>query len=373
MNSWIKGKLSLIHLFWALIILLVGFLLIEQTKSTIQTPYYDEQIQAAQLMKNSLEVIKEGRLKRKIPLDIELDPNQTGIIGKEYTQLTTTLGNLAAKRTCTNPAFAALLVKYFKEANLKKSDVIAIGASGSFPALIAATLSATRVLELEPLLIYSVGSSEYGANIVEFTFVQMLEELNKKNILPYSLLAISMGGYLDQAQGMFYPDSQKIIEQIAQVSGVSLINVDSIEENIQQRMQRYKKIAAQRPIKAFVNIGGATPNYGNTPASITYPNGLVINGPKIPDHPERGLIFEYQNLGVPIIHLLNIRDLAIKNGLPVDPIPLPEIGEGGIYWQIVYNKPIIILIIGIEFLYLFWALVKRRSNLYLVYIVYRIS
>ncbi|GAH22597.1 unnamed protein product, partial [marine sediment metagenome] len=91
-------------------------------------------------------------------------------------------------------------------------------------------------------------------------------------------------------------------------------------------MQLYRAASNGKSIKAFVNIGGTTPNYGNTLASITYPNGLVINGPKIPDHPERGLIFEYQNLGIPIIHLLNIRDLAVKNGLPIDPIPLPEIG-----------------------------------------------
>lgn len=361
MNSWIKGKLSLIYLFWALIILLVGLLIIEQTKFIVQTPYYNEQIQAAQLMKSSLEAVKEERLNRNIPLDIGLDPNKTGIIGKEYTQLTTTLGNLEAKRTSTNPAFAALLVKYFKEANLKKGDVIAIGASGSFPALIVAALSATKVLKLEPLLIYSIGSSEYGANVPEFTFVQMLDSLNKKNILPYNLLAVSLGGFLDQAEGMFYPDSREIIEKIAQDSGVHFINIDSIEENIQYRMQLYKIAAIQRPLKAFVNIGGATPNYGNTNASITYPNGLVIEGPKIPDHPERGLIFEYQNLGIPIINLLNIRDLAIKNGLPIDPTPLPEIGEGGVYWRITYNKYIIILVIGMEFLYLFWVLKKRHK------------
>ncbi len=361
MNSWIKGKLSLIYLFWALIILLVGFLIIEQTKSVQSTSYYAEQIQAAQLMKSSLEVIKGERLKRNIPLDVALDPNQTGIIGEEYTQLTTTLGNLEAKRTSTNPAFAALLVEYFKEANLEKGDVIAIGASGSFPALIVAALSAARVLELEPLIIYSVGSSEYGANLPEFTFVGMLGSLNKKNILPYKLLAISMGGYMDQAEGMFYPDSREIIEKIAQDSGVYFINIDSIEENIQFRMQLYKKTADGRSIKAFINIGGATPNYGNTNASITYPNGIVINGPKIPDHPERGLIFEYQNLGIPIIHLLNIRDLAVKNGLPIDPTPLPEIGEGGVYRRIAYNKYIISLVIGIEFLYLFWVLKIRHK------------
>ena len=160
---------------------------------------------------------------------------------------------------------------------------------------------------------------------------------------------------------MFYPDSQDIIKKIVQDSGTFVIDVENIEENIQQRMQLYKKSAKGQPIKAFVNIGGATPNYGNTNASITYPNGLVIDGPKIPDHPERGLIFEYQNLEIPIIHLLNIRGLAVKNGLPIDPVPLPEIGEGGVYWRIAYNKYIIILVIGIEFLYLFWVLKIRHK------------
>ncbi|MEA2022325.1 MAG: poly-gamma-glutamate system protein [Candidatus Caldatribacteriota bacterium] len=363
MKNWIKGKLSLIHLGWAIAILCVGLFMVKQTEFVQPTSYYTEQIQAAQLMKRSLQIIKEERLRRNIPLDLELDPNQTGVIGEEYTRLTTTLGNLSAKRTSTNPAFAALLVKYFKEVNLKKGDVIAIGASGSFPALIIATLSAARVLELEPLLIYSVGSSEYGANIPEFTFIKMLDSLNNQNILPYSLLATSMGGYLDQAEEMFYPDSRDTIKKIVQSSGTLVIGTDSIEENILQRMQLYTAASNGKSIKAFVNIGGSTPNYGNTNASITYPNGLVINGPKIPNHPERGLIFEYQNLGIPIIHLLNIRDLAVKNGLPIDPVPLPEAGDGGVYSRIVYNKYIITLFIGIEILYLFWASNNKRVNM----------
>lgn len=362
MTNWVKGKLSVFYLFGGLIILFIGLFLVQQTKSLRFAPYYAEQIQATQLMKTSLEIIKEERLKRGIPVDIELDPNQTGIIGREYTRLTTTLGNLEAKRTSTNPAFAALMVKYFKKANLKKGDTVAIGASGSFPALIVATLCAARVLELEPLLIYSVGSSEYGADIPEFTFVQMLEGLNKNNILPYNLLAISRGGYLDQAEGMFYPDSRDIIEKIVQASGALIIDKKNLEENILYRMQIYRTAAQGKPVKIFVNIGGATPNYGSTNASITYPNGLVINGPKIPGHPERGLIFEYQNLGIPVVHLLNIRDLAIKNGLPLDPVPLPETGEGGVYLQTTYNKPIIALIIGLEFIYLIGLGALRIKN-----------
>jgi len=361
MNNWIKGKLSLVNLFWAVMILLLGFFMTESFKSVQLSSYYSEQLKAAKLMESSLKIIKEERLKRGISIDLELDPNQTGIIGGEYTRLTTTLGNLIAKRTSTNPAFAALIVKYFKEAHLKKGDILAIGSSGSFPALTLATLCAAKALDLEPLLIYSIGSSEYGATLPEYTFVQMLEILNNANILPYHLLAISMGGYLDQAEGMFYPDSKQTIQKIAQASGAYFINIENMEENIMKRMTIYKKEAGDQAIKAFINIGGATSNYGNTTASITYPNGLVINGPNIPDHPERGLIFEYQKLGIPVIHLLNIRDLAVKNGLPIDPVPLPKIGKGGVYHRIVYNKYIIILFIGIEFIYLL-LLTKRNVS-----------
>lgn len=120
-------------------------------------------------------------------------------------------------------------------------------------------------------------------------------------------------------------------------------------------MQIYRAEAEGRLIKLFVNIGGASTNYGNTTASIAYPNGLILKGPEIPDHPERGLILEYQSQGIPVIHLLNIRDLAAKNGLPIDPAPLREVGEGGVCRRIVYNKYMIILFVGIEFLYLFWA------------------
>ena len=35
--------------------------------------------------------------------------------------------------------------------------------------------------------------------------------------------------------------------------------------------------------------------------------------------------------GVPVIHLLNIKGLAAAHGLPWDPSPLPQPGEGDLY------------------------------------------
>ncbi len=360
MKKWVNYNITIKNLIILFLIVGIGFVAVEHTKQKIPTSYYQLQIEGAKTMLESLQVIREGREAKGIPIDEKSDPNKTGIIGEEYTCLTTTLGNLSAKRTSANPDFAALVVKYFKQAGLEAGDIIAIGSSGSFPGLNIATLSACKAMKIKPLLIYSIGASEYGATIPDFTFIDMLKILNQKDIMPYQLLAVSMGGNNDQAEAMLYPDSQEVIRNIAQRSNTFLIDTDSLVNNIQRRMALYQEAAGEgSQIKLFVNIGGASANYGNTTASITYPNGLIMNGPEIPDHPERGLIFEYQKLGLPVIHLLNVRDLALKNGISIDPIPLPEIGQSRVYFELQYQKWIIVLTILIGMIVL---VLSRKYN-----------
>lgn len=359
MKNWIRYNISMKNLIILFIIVMAGLVLTEISKVKIPTSFYQTQLEAAQIMKDSLQAIREEREKRGILIDTKIDPNKTGIIGEEYTSLTTTLGNLEAKRTSANPDFAALMVKFFQQAGLQEGDIIAIGASGSFPGLIIATLSAGKAMNITPLIIYSIGASEYGATIPTFTFIDMLKILNEKEILPYKLLAVSMGGNNDQAEAMFFSDSKEIIMDIAQSADTTFLNIANLTENIQKRMELYQEAAANNAISLFVNIGGASPNYGNTNASITYPNGLVINGPEIPDHPERGLIFEFQALEIPVIHLLNIRDLALKNGIPIDPVPLPEIGRSEVFFEYRYQKWIIIFTIFIALAYLIFL--KRKK------------
>lgn len=355
MKNWVKSNISIKYLVILLIIITTGFFLVEFTKKKVANDYYDIQIEAANIMAKSLELIRQERESRGITISENTDPNKTGIIGEEYTRLTTTLGNLSAKRTSANPDFAALMVKYFKQAGLISGDVIAIGSSGSFPGLILATLSACKATRVKPLLIYSIGASEYGATISNFTFIDMLEILNKNDIIPYQLLAVSMGGNNDQAEAMLFPDSQKVIRDIAKSSDVFFIDTDNLVDNINKRKELYEASAGSKPISMFVNIGGASANYGNTTASITYPNGLIMNGPKIPDNPERGLIFEYQSLNIPVVHLLNIRDLALKNGIPVDPTPLPEIGQSQVFFELRYQKWIIVITVIIWIMFLVLA------------------
>jgi len=99
-------------------------------------------------------------------------------------------------------------------------------------------------------------------------------------------------------------------------------------------------------IKLFVNIGGASANFGECVDALKIPPGLNKNL-KICRKPNRGIIHEMAEKDIPIIHLLDIRSLAIKNGLPIDPVPFPEIGKGNIYFQTKYSRTVIIIVLGI--------------------------
>lgn len=278
-------------------------------------------------MARSLDSIRRLRHSRNLPIDPATDPNRTGIVGDEFTPLTTSLGDADAKRTSANPAFAALMVDYFQRAGLRRGDVVAVGASGSFPALLLATLCAARALDLQPVVIYSIGSSMYGANIPGFTFVDMLAGLRRDGVLPYRLAAVSPGGNDDGGGGVVFDEEGDGLLEETRRSGLPQVGGVSLAESIQRRLRIYEGAAGRRRIRCFVNIGGASANFGDTPASLALPNGLVLHAPAAPDSPTRGLVFEFGARGIPVVHLLHVRGLALENHLPFDPVPLPPVGD----------------------------------------------
>jgi poly-gamma-glutamate system protein len=283
----------------------------------------DRRAEAASLMARSLASIKALRLEKAIPLDRALDPNQTGIVGDEFTPLTTSLGDVAAKRTAANPAFAGVVAAYFERAGLAPGDVVAIGGSGSFPAFVLASLCAARVMDLRPVLIYSVGSSMYGANIPGFTFVDMLARLRAERLLPYDITAVAPGGEHDGGRGVLFDEDGTTLIDEARRSGLPLVEGATLADRIRRRLEIFDAAAGGRPIRCFVNVGGATANFGDTSASLDVSNGLLLKLPSLPASPSRGLLFEFAARGVPVVHLLYVKGLARENGLPFDPVPFP--------------------------------------------------
>jgi poly-gamma-glutamate system protein len=288
-------------------------------------------VSAAALMARSLTSIKALRAAKSIAIDPATDPNGTGIVGDEFTPLTTSLGDADAKRTAASPAFAAVMVGYFQRLDLRRGDVIAVGASGSFPGFVLATLCAARTLGLEPIVIYSVGSSMYGANLPGFTFVDMLDGLRRDGLVPFRLAAVSPGGDDDAGGGVLFDDDGSRLRDEARRSGVRLVRGRSLNERVADRLRIYDEIRGGRPIAAFVNIGGSAASYGDTEASLEIPNGLVGSLPARPAASRHGLVFEFAARHVPVVHLLFVRGLARDHRLPFDPVPLPSVGEGAVY------------------------------------------
>jgi poly-gamma-glutamate system protein len=290
-------------------------------------------VEAARLMERSLARVRTFRSEKGIPIDRVADPNETGIIGDEFSPLTTSVGDVEAKRTAANPAFAAVMVGYFRRAGLRAGDVVAVGASGSFPAFALATLSAAHALDLRPVVIYSVGSSMYGANLPGFTLVDMLNRLRRDGLLPYRLAAVSPGGDDDAGGGVLFDESGDTLVAETCRSGLPIVSGATLADRIQHRLRIYEEASGWRPIRCFVNIGGSAASFGSTDASLLLPNGLVLRPPVLPSSQTRGVVFEFAARGVPVVHLLFVKGLARDNGLPFDPIPFPPIGEGALYRQ----------------------------------------
>lgn len=296
-------------------------------------PYADVQLRAAKRMEKALEAVVDYCDKNSIAIQDE-DINQTGLIGPEWTALTTSLGILDAKRTALAPDWAALMVKFYKDAGLKEGDTVCAGFSGSFPGLCIATICAANEMDLNIKAIPSIGSSMYGATREKLNIITILTLLQNESIIDCDILAVSLGGDFDSGGGnILFPDSRKIMMGIAENSGFQIIYEESVADSIKKRLSIYGD-----DVSCFVNVGGASVNMGIGSYGVAFPNGLVRTLKYIPSFEERGLMFEYLVRGVNVIHLLNIKDLAAKNGLSIDPTPLPKAGESFVYYTITKNK-----------------------------------
>ncbi len=283
---------------------------------------------AARLMAEATAAVLDCRTAQGVQLSPD-DVNVTGLIGLPFSPLTTTLGDLAAKRTSTNPNIAALLVQILVEAGAQPGDTIAIGASGSFPALILAVLAATYALDLHPILICSLGASQWGANDPRFTWLAMEDCLVSRGVFPegHRAVAVSLGGDRDVALELNAELREQLVASI-EARGAHFIYQPDLESNVVERLRIYDLHAGGRRIAAFVGIGGAWADLGETATALALQPGLNLYLSSSPPDPEEGVSLHMLRRGIPVLHLLNLRGLAARYGLPWDPSPLPRAGEG---------------------------------------------
>ncbi len=298
--------------------------------------YSHEMLEAARTMAKAVSLIASHCDRSGIPIDEAIDPNHTGLVGPEHSELATTLGHLEAKRTTTNPNMAGLVVHLLQEAGVRAGDSVAVGCSASFPGLMVATLAATRAMDVRPIVILSLGASSFGGTRMDFNLLDIYELLLRDGVTAFPPAAASLGGEQDVAAELEEDARQRLISQIREM-GVAFIDEPDLRKNVSRRMRIYRESSGGAGISAFVNIGGSYANLGTSELALALQPGLNTRV-EIPAKPERGVLFEMAARGVPCIHLLFIRGLAAKYGLPWDPMPLPA-PEGFSPGELGKNQP----------------------------------
>ncbi|MBN2010859.1 poly-gamma-glutamate system protein [candidate division KSB1 bacterium] len=323
-----QSHISLKPLLSSTALIIVAVILIMTGEMQEPTSFIDRQKSAARRMQICHDFLTAVSDSLSLNQAASLDPNNTQLIGDEYTPITTTLGNLSAKRTATNPDFAALLVRWFHELQLKPGNVIAIGCSGSFPALTLATICAAETMDLTPVIISAVGASSYGANRPDFVWLDTERLLFRQGLIHHRSSAASLGGAGDRAFDLTDEGRELLFEAISR-NGIPLIYKENTETNIQTRTKIYEDDGIP---KLFINIGGAQINVGDYRSVKRLKPGInKLSRQAL--NPAKSMVGYFSAQGVPIIHFLNIEQIALVNDIAIDPVPFPVSGKSRVYYR----------------------------------------
>ncbi|MFO0565421.1 MAG: poly-gamma-glutamate system protein [Polyangiaceae bacterium] len=315
---------------------LAAFVAVEKFPVSTRQKNYTEKLAASRLALEAFNAVKAEKIARGIGIDPEADPHQTGLIGRSVTAVTSNTGYISAKRLSVNPNFAALVVHWLKRAGVEKGDVVAVGPSGSFPALCIATFAAVQTLELTPIVVSSASASEWGANDPAFMWLDMEKALFEKRLFSFRSIAASRGGIEDYGFGMSQ-EGRNLIDQAIQRAGVERIDAKNLTDGIEQRMALFDAKAGGKQIKAYINVGGGTASVGTHVGKKQFKPGLNMSPPGGAELAD-SVMLRFAQRGVPVVHLTSLEALAKQYGFPAEPHGMPRVGEGTVFVREEYNR-----------------------------------
>jgi poly-gamma-glutamate system protein len=330
-----------IRLLIAFGILLTGTI-ISESFFRIQQPleYISSMKESVNLTKKWFSVIELFKREKGITSDALSNVPFSFMIGNEWSEITTTLGSLEAKEISTNPDFSALLVRLLHEAGITKDKKVGVILSGSFPSLSISLLAALQTMEIDGIVMSSVGASTYGANQPDATWIDMESVLRDLGGLRYKSNLVSIGAGNDSGAGLS-EDGLIKIRNAASRNKIDLFIPASLKESIEKHVQ----ICKDQKISILINIGGNQTALGDCPHSLSIPNGLQTKYKSCSDE-NCGLIMRMSELGVPFINMLNIKDLAVQYGIDVSP-GISYSGSSNLYSETNTNKPVLGLVLAI--------------------------
>lgn len=348
---------------------LSSIVVVEALPERTSEVYLQQMLEASRLAADAMDVLHKERERRRIPIDPIADPAGSGLIGIAMSDVTTSTGNLLAKQTTINPNWAAVAVSLLREAGVREGDTVAVGVSGSFPALNVALYAAITALGVEPIVISSVSASQWGANHPKYLWPDMERTLNERKVFAFRSVAASLGGAEDRAAGISDAGMAQLKRVISR-SGLRMIEPENYAESVAERMAIYHDEAGAKPIRAYINVGGGTSSVGTRRSKFAFQPGINRRTP-----PRAALIdsvmARFVDEGIPVIHFLQINRMAERYGLPLSPQLRPPVGTGQVFLKRQYNPWLaggsLSLVIGSLFLFVRsgrgrMAIQSRRSD-----------
>tara|TARA_S200000501_G_scaffold379024_1_gene446620 strand:- start:576 stop:1739 length:1164 start_codon:yes stop_codon:yes gene_type:complete len=319
------------------------------TTKTFVSGSYEQKVIAAQLMRDGMKKLKSIRMESGVFIDVENDPNETGLVGSPFSLITTDEGDLDSKLTTLDPNFAAGIVDMMVQLEIKREDTVALLMTGSMPGANIAVLTACKAMGVYPVSISSVGASQWGANQIDFTWLDMESILFENNFIPSKSIAASIGGRNDMGR-LLSPAGRKIITDNIYNHGIPIIRKGRLVDNIENRMDLYRNFIKINKYKAIINVGGGVASLGTSFNLKLLPPGKVFRADILdigrPGGVE-GVFSKFVSSNVPGLHILNIRSLTEQLRMPYAPIPIPNIGFGPLYSDERYNLKVAFVCLAI--------------------------
>lgn len=285
------------------------------------------EVRAARLAQDCFQAIKAERLRLGHAIDERFDPHRTGMIGEPISASTSKVAPLSAKQLSVNPNFAAAVVRMLQQAGVERGDTIAVGWTGSFPALNVALSAAIEAMELNPIVVSSALSSQYGANIDDFLWLDMEQHLAQAGLIHFRTMAMTIGGAADRAMGAS-TDAKDVALRAQQRTNVGWLDAAKLSDSIDARMELYARRSLDRPIAAYVNVGGGVASMGGEASTLR--SGVNFRLKSASANPDC-VAARFASQKNPIIHLAHARSLAESYGLNTDLSQLPAAGVGAYF------------------------------------------
>ena len=276
------------------------------------------------------------------------------ISGPEFTLITTTLAPHQAKILSLHPDFAAVIAGWLAEAGVGSGSKVAVNLSGSFPALNIAALAAVGAVGAEPVITSSVGTSTWGATDPEFTWLDMERQLWRAGLWQWRSIAASPGGVGDRGGGLTTEGKTLALAAITR-NGVPLLESADLREAVGRRLGYYRDAGKEVP-PVLVNVGGSHVVFGESGHRSPLPQGLNIGyHPLLAAHD--GLAAAFLQSNRPVIHILNISQLAAQYGIRPDTPP----GKSGAFLSRQLPLPLRV-VVGIWVIGIFMILWRGRPQ-----------